>query len=421
MASIYERLGVEPIINAKGPSTRLSGGRMRPEVAAAMAEAAQGCVDILALQARASEIIAGHTGAEAGLVTAGAAAGLLLGTAACVTGLDPAPMARLPDARGRRDRAVMVRSQRNQYDHALRTAGVEIVEVGLPDRFAGAGCRDAEPWEIDAAIDERTALVHHVAGTGARPPLEAVIEVARARGVPVLVDAAAQLPPKANLRRFVAAGADLVVFSGGKAIGGPQASGILCGRRDLVAAAALQMLDMDYPEGAFDPPAGFIDPARLPGLPPHGIGRPCKVGKEQVVGLLAALDLFVREDEAGELRRQVTLLEELAAALGPLPGVAVSIRREDVPPLLVLDLGRNGTVEALDLLPRLAHGRPAIHPDPKEADRGRVLFSAACLGPSDPARIAGRLGELLEAVVAARGLGVTVRQRAERSSGGGSP
>ena len=169
MASIYERLGVEPIINAKGPSTRLSGGRMRPEVAAAMAEAAQGCVDILALQARASEIIAGHTGAEAGLVTAGAAAGLLLGTAACVTGLDPAAMARLPDARGRRDRAVMVRSQRNQYDHALRTAGVEIVEVGLPDRFAGAGCRDAEPWEIDAAIDERTALVHHVAGTGARP------------------------------------------------------------------------------------------------------------------------------------------------------------------------------------------------------------------------------------------------------------
>ena len=397
MASIYEQLGVETIINAKGPSTRLSGGRMRPEIASAMAEAAQSCVDILALQARASEIIAGHTGAEAGLVTAGAAAALLLGTAACVTGLDPAAMARLPDARGLRDRAVVVRSQRNQYDHALRTAGVEIVEVGLPDRFTGAGCRDAEPWEIDAAIDERTALVYYVAGATARPRLEAVVKVAHARGVPVLVDAAAQLPPKANLRRFVAAGADLVAFSGGKAIGGPQASGILCGRRDLVAAAALQMLDMDYPEGAFAPPAGFIDPGRLPGLPPHGIGRPCKVGKEQIVGLLTALNLFVREDEAAELGRQQALLDELAAGLDPIAGIAVSLRREDAPPLLVLELGRKATVEAGDLLLRLARGRPAIHADPKEVDQRRLLFSAACLGPLDPAQIAGQLRDLLTA------------------------
>jgi D-glucosaminate-6-phosphate ammonia-lyase len=397
MADIYEQLGVEPIINAKGPSTRLSGGRMRPEVAAAMAEAAQSCVDILALQARASEIIAGHTGAEAGLVTAGAAAALLLGTAAGMTGLDPAAMAHLPDLRSRRDQAVMVRSQRNQYDHALRTAGVEIIAVGLADRFAGAGCRDAEPWEIDAAISERTALVHYVAGPTARPPLEAVVHVAHARGVPVLVDAAAQLPPKANLRRFIATGADLVAFSGGKAIGGPQASGILCGRRDLVAAAALQMLDMDYPEGVFEPPACFIDVGRLRGLPPHGIGRPCKVGKEQIVGLLAALDLFVLEDDACELRRQVALLEELAAGLDPIVEIAVSIRREDTPPVLVLEFRRNGTVEARDLLLRLARGRPAIHPDPREADQGRLLFSAACLGPLDPPRIAGQLRDLLAA------------------------
>ena len=100
--------------------------------------------------------------------------------------------------------------------------GLRFIEVGLADRLAGAGCRDAEPWEIDAAISERTALVHYVAGPTARPPLEAVVHVAHARGVPVLVDAAAQLPPKANLRHFIVAGADLVAFSGGKAIGGPQ-------------------------------------------------------------------------------------------------------------------------------------------------------------------------------------------------------
>ena len=315
-----------------------------------------------------------------------------------MTGLDPAPWPACPTrAAGGTGRSWSAASGTSTTTPCGRP-GSRSSRSASPTDFAGAGCRDAEPWEIDAAIDERTALVHHVAGPGARPPLEAVIEVAHAHGVPVLVDAAAQLPPKANLRRFVAAGADLVVFSGGKAIGGPQASGILCGRRDLVAAAALQMLDMDYPEGAFEPPAGFIDPARLRGLPPHGIGRPCKVGKEQVVGLLAALDLFVREDEAGELRRQVSLLEELAAApRPPFPSVAVSIRREDAPPVLVLDLGRNGTVEALDLLLRLAHGRPAIHPDPKRRTaavscsrppawdrsirRGSPVSSATCSRP----------------------------------------
>ena len=246
--------------------------------------------------------------------------------------------------------------------------------------------------------------------------------MARARGVPVLVDAAAQLPPKANLRRFVAAGADLVVFSGGKAIGGPQASGILCGRRDLVAAAALQMLDMDYPEGAFAPPAGFIDPARLRGLPPHGIGRPCKVGKEQVVGLLAALDLFVREDEAGELRRQVRLLEELAAALAPLPDVAVSIRREDMPPLLVLDLGRTAPWRRWTF----CSDSRTVGRDPPRSQGG---------GPR-PCLVLGRLPGAARSGAdrrpprrAARGRGrcrgarpgVTAGRRAERSSGGGSP
>src|SRR5215831_18234017 len=234
--SIYDTIGVRTIINAKGSSTRVSGALLAPEVTAAMQEAAQYCVDMTEIQAAASKIIAEATGAEAGYVTSGAASGLLLGAAACVTGLDPGKMNRLPDTTGMKDEIVMVRSQRNFYDHAVRGAGARIVEVGLPDRFAGAGVRDAEGWEIDQAIGERTAAVFYVASASARPPLAEVVKIAHARGVPVLVDAAGQLPPTDNLRRFVALGADLVAFSGGKAIGGPQASGFLAGRRDLIAA-----------------------------------------------------------------------------------------------------------------------------------------------------------------------------------------
>ena len=150
--SIYDRFGVRTIINAKGPSTRLSGGFLHAEVAAAMTEAGTFCVDMAELHAGASKVIAELTGAEAGIVTSGAAAGLLLGTAACITGLDPGKMGRLPDTRGMKNEVVIVRSQRNFYDHAVRTTGARIVEVGLPDRYAGAGVRDAEPWEIEDAI-----------------------------------------------------------------------------------------------------------------------------------------------------------------------------------------------------------------------------------------------------------------------------
>ena len=217
MSNVYERLGVPTIINAKGTATRVSGAPMPPEIAAAMHEATQHCVDMAQLQGRASEIIAEATGAEAGMVTAGASAGLLLGTAACLAGLDPARMNRLPDTTGMRDEAVVVRSQRNFYDHAVRAAGARLVEVGLADRFSGAGVRDAEPWEIDDAIGERTACVFYVAQPSSRPSLAAVTEVAHANGVPVLVDAASQLPPTRNLRRFLEEGADLVSISGGKA------------------------------------------------------------------------------------------------------------------------------------------------------------------------------------------------------------
>jgi D-glucosaminate-6-phosphate ammonia-lyase len=393
--NIYERLGVPTIINAKGPSTRLSGGLMRREVAQAMVEASQHCVDMAALQARASALLAETTGAEAGLVTSGAAAGLLLGAAACVTGLDPGRMNRLPDTRGMPDEIVMVRSQRNFYDHALRAAGVRLVEVGLPDRFAGAGVRDAEAWEIADAIGERTAAVHWVAGAHARPALEEVVAVAHEAGVPVLVDAAAQLPPADNLRRFIAAGADLVAFSGGKAIGGPQASGILCGRRDLIMAAALQNLDLDVFYEHWAPPAAFIDKARLKGLPQHGIGRSCKVGKEEIVGLLVALRLFLEEDAGARRGRWLRLMEELAEALRDLPGAVVRLLDAGEVPQVALDLALGGP-GALAVMRRLESATPPVYADPFAATEGRILFAPTCLEDGDPALIARQLRTVLE-------------------------
>ncbi len=176
--SVYARFGVPTVINACGTVTRLSGGRLHPDVTAAMQAAAGECVDMLALQAGASRVIARLTGAEAGIVTAGASAGLLLGAAACLARLDPARMNRLPDAGPRRD-FLVVRSQRNMYDRALTVAGGRIVEVGIPDRYSGPGVRDAAPWEIAAAITPETAGILWLAQPQSLPALPEVAAVAR--------------------------------------------------------------------------------------------------------------------------------------------------------------------------------------------------------------------------------------------------
>ena len=394
----YRKRGVRTVINAKGPATRLSGGVMRPAVIAAMAEAAQHCVDMAELEAHASQVIAKITGAEAGYVASGAAACLLLATAACVTGLDPALMARLPDTTGMRNEVIVVRSQRNFYDHAVRTAGIRFVEVGLPDRYAGAGLRDAEAWEIAAAITDRTAGIFYVADQFARPPLSEVIAVAHDAGLPVIVDAAAQLPPQANLQHFIAAGADLVAFSGGKAINGPQATGILCGRRDLVMAAALQHLDFDILWDQWSPPPALIDKARLKGVPQHGIGRSCKVGKEQIIGLLTALELFVGEGDAARHRRWMALAEPLAAGLEALPGCTVQLegaaRGEEVP-TVTLTLAHGAALSALELVTALQNGTPTIAADPTRWDHGIVIFNPTCLRPGEPEQIAAAIRRLL--------------------------
>jgi D-glucosaminate-6-phosphate ammonia-lyase len=339
-----------------------------------------------------------YRGGVGGYVTSGAAAGLVLGTAACVTGLDPGKMNRLPDTKGMRDEVIMPRSHRNFYDHAIRAVGVRLVEVGIADRFSGAGVRDTEAWEIADAITDQTAAVGYVANAQARPALAEVVEVAHARGVPVIVDAAGQLPPQSNLKRFISEGADLVCFSGGKTIRGPQASGILCGRKELIAAAALQHLDQDVYFDLWDPPPSLIDKARLPGAPQHGLGRPCKVGKEEIVGLVTALRLFVAEGDEVRRARWQAVVDKLS---GMLQGIAcltveTSMNPGRPVPMVQLELDETGAgMSAVELVKRLMAGEPSVHVSASGVYEGQFAMSPMCLRDGDLEAIAGRLRDLL--------------------------
>lgn len=380
MTTVFDRFGVKPVINACGPVTRLGGGVMHPEVAAAMVEASRLCCDMLDLQAAASRVIARVTGAEAGIVTSGASAAVLLGAAACLAGLDPGRMNRLPETQGRRE-IVVVRSQRNMYDRALVVAGATLVEVGIPDRYSGPGVRDAEAWEIEDAIGPETAAIYYLAQKQSRPSLQSVAEAARRRGVPVLVDAAAQLPPAANLRSFLEQGADLVAFSGGKAIGGPQASGILCGRADLVSSAVLQMLDLDLHAENWRAPREFAALSQLRGLPHHGIGRSCKTGKEEIVGVLTALERFMAEEDIERRTRWNLILREIMETGAPLWGAEVV--EPGAVPLL-----RWPTLRASDIHAALRAGSPSI--ECSVVDRA-LQISPVALAPEHAPIIARRL------------------------------
>ncbi|WP_440009705.1 aminotransferase class V-fold PLP-dependent enzyme [Halomicrococcus sp. SG-WS-1] len=328
-STIYEELGVPSVVNATGTKTRIGGSRIRPEAREAMDRAAEAFVRLSDLQARASDLVADATGADAGYVTCGAASALALGTAACIAGDDLGAMARLPDTEGLADEVVMARTHRTGYDHAIRASGARIVDVGTNDRHLGTGSRNVEPWEYADAITEDTAAVAYVAKPYTEPDLETVCAIAHDEGVPVVVDAAAELPPAANLERFTDAGADLVAFSGGKAIRGPQTTGILAGRADLVSSVAAQHLDMHAAESVWEPPTSLLDPDELGGVPRQGIGRPMKVGKEELVGLISALKAFVAEDHDALGEEWLARSERVADALDSVPGVETTITATD--------------------------------------------------------------------------------------------
>jgi L-seryl-tRNA(Ser) seleniumtransferase len=375
---VYEDLGLVPLINAAGFKTRLGGAALPPHVVQSMVEAAAATVDIAALQARAGEIIAEITGAEAGYVTSGAAAALTLAAAACITRLDPWKVERLPDTAGMPNEIIIYRAHRNSYDHALRAAGAKLVEVGLNDRTVGAGVRSLEAWEIQAAVTDRTVAVAYVMTSPEDPPLRMVTETAHKHELPVIVDAAAQLPPEENLRRFTAEGADLVAFSGGKALRGPQASGFLCGRKALIQGVALNHLDFDVDLRLTALPRDLIPVERLPGLPHHGIGRGFKAGKEEIVGLLAALRRFAggagAEQEGARLRG---VAGRIAADLSRLSERAPAVVDGGGYPEVHLRLG--DARRAAAVYRALAAGSPPVIVSEELLAQGTLVIAVATL------------------------------------------
>jgi len=389
---IYERLGVTKRINGAGLLTRLGGSLMAPEVLDAMRDAAGSFVDMAELQTRASAVIAQHTGAEAGIVTGGAAAAITLGTAACLTGLDVPRMELLPDTSGMPNEVVIFRAHRTGYDHAIRAAGARIVEVGFNDRSVGSGVRGLESWEIEAAIGPNTVAVAYAANPSGQPPLPAVVAVAEKHGLPVIVDAAAQLPPRTNLRRFISEGASLVAYSGGKAIRGPQGTGILCGRKDLIAAALIQQLDMDILIGTWRPPVGLLDAYFSERLPHHGLGRGFKVDKESIAGLLVALERFVAADDAADNKARETLLQGLAGLLADTAGlrpVVLSAAQTRRYPILELHFDPALLKSDAVAISRHLQRQPVpVHLSERRIDENVLLVDASGLRPGDETLIA---------------------------------
>lgn len=387
----YANLGVRRRINAAGALTRLGGAVMAPEVMAAMAAASRASVDIGELQDAASTRIAEATGAEAGLVTTGAAAALTLAAAASIARWDVAKMAALPHAEGFPRDILIPRTHRTGYAHALAAAGARLVDIGHNDRGTGAGVRGLEAWEIETTLTPSVVAMAFSVNATSIVDLPTAIAVCRANGIPLIVDAAAQLPPKENLRRFIAMGVDLVAFSGGKALGGPQASGILAGRRDLVASALLQQLDMDVAPETWVPPR-LVDRANLRGVPHHGIGRGFKAGKEEIVGLLAALDRFVKADDAADNAALEARLKNIAAALAGLDVKLVPAQQTGRVPVLEIAIA-----DALAVSARLQRGDPPVHLSERHATRGVLTLDPQVLLPEHDAPLAAALRAVLTA------------------------
>jgi len=389
---VRRELGIRPVINARSYSTKLGGAPMLPEVLEAMRQIADVCVRMDELQDAASRIITEATGAEAGIVTSGAAAGLTLAAAAAIAGLDVTRMNRLPDTSGVPCEIVLHRSHRNDYDHSLRAAGARLVEVGYSYYTF--------PYEVEQAIGENTAALYYQAGgAGMAIPFPEFVQIAHRHGKPVIVDAAAELPPAGRLRSYIAAGADMVTFSGGKHLRGPQSTGILCGRADLILSAALQHQDMDVFPHSW-PLRRLIADGRLAGPPHHGLGRGFKVGKEEIAGLMTALLMYPDRDFQAELdgwRRDM----ECIAAAATAAGVAASVRfpqdsGRTVPQAVIGVDAASAGMTANDVINALQEGEPRIFVFEQLGDQGTIVFMPEALKAGDADLIATRLRRILE-------------------------
>jgi len=276
--NIYEKLNIKTGINAWGTVTKLGGTRLPDEVIGAMADAARHFVPMHEFHRKAGDYVAGLLGVDACCITCGAAAGLAISSAACMTRGERPKVLRLPDTSGIPDEILMLKAHRILYDQALCLSGAKIRDIGTTS--------SAAPDILESEINERTALFVYVAENECvrgSVPLPELIPVLKKFNIPVVVDAAAELPPAENIKNYLDMGADLVVFSGGKEIRGPQASGIIVGAKEL------------------------IDACHANCCPNYSIGRSMKISKETVAGLVAAVELFVNKDYI----KQITVWEDM--------------------------------------------------------------------------------------------------------------
>jgi L-seryl-tRNA(Ser) seleniumtransferase len=401
---IYDRLGVTPVINGIGTVTKLGGSLMPQPVVDAMREGAGAYVPLDEVQRAVGSRLAQLTRNDAAYVCSGAAAGLVLATAACVSGDDPAIMQAFPrphKVAGAPTRVVMHACQRIGYDFAVRSTGVDIVEIG-PTREAAARGAMTKVDDLEFVLNDACAAVLYIAGSPHAPgalPLEVVVQRAHAHGIPVIVDAAAQIPAVENLWHFSGRGgpatwaqalhaagvapkpaptvpgmgADLAIFSGGKGLCGPQSAGLVLGRPDL------------------------IDSIRRQGPPNALIGRPMKVGKEELCGMLAAVEWYLGLDLTALAKRYEAQVKTVIESVAGLPGVTASRAWPNEAgqpfPRAEVTLSDESRLSRDTLQDRLRTGRPRI--ELSDAGASGVYVNPQNLLDGDAERIGDALRRLL--------------------------
>src|SRR5215831_12755968 len=372
----YQKLGVTPLINAAGTYTILTASTMPLEVQAAMAQAAQTPVHLNELLIASGEYLAKRLQCQAALVTAGAAAALTLGTAACVNAGNEGAILNIPtDMNGLKNEVLVQKTHRYDYDHAVRNAGVRFVEVETVDDY-------------ERAFTDRTVMAHFFNAGEGEINREDWVRVAHQHGVPCFNDAAADVPPIANLWNYTQMGFDLVTFSGGKGLRGPQCTGLLLGRKDLIEAARRN----NSPNS-------------------NTIGRGMKVAKEEIVGLVAAVDWFLKQDDAAmeaEYRRRADVI---AKQLTSIPTVQTQVFVPEVanhvPHLLITYDQSRVNISGKDVKLKLKQGTPSIELNPSTggppASAGlpggpnTIVVGVWMLQPGEETAVAKRLREVLKA------------------------
>ena len=357
----FKELGVRPFINAAGTYTDMTASLMPPEVMSAINFASKHYVPLNELHDRVGERIATLVKAEAAMVPSGAASAMTLGLAGVLTGLDPQKIVDLPNLAGMKTEVIMQKSHRFGYDHALRNCGVKIVEVETAA-------------ELEAAITPQTAMTLFYNNNNSVGQIrdEEFVRLGKKHGVVTMNDCAADVPPVENLWKFTAMGFDLVAFSGGKGIRGPQSAGLLLGRKDLIAAARANAA----PNG-------------------NSIGRGMKVNKEEMLGMLVALERFLKLDHVAldreYQRRANVVLKSLAGIAGVTASITVPEVANHVPHVkVVLDPAVTG-ITGQEISKRLREGTPSIGVRPGD----ELLVGVWMMQPGDDVVVARRLKEVL--------------------------